>query len=117
MICKKCKTDNDNNAAFCRVCGQKLKRSKLSPWYILVSGIGIIVCLYGIFALIFCQGDYYPSRNGGWELAYYYDPLRIIRSVYRNGYQDVCFALIAIGLIIWGVAALIHKKLKSRGNK
>lgn len=103
MKCKKCNSENPENAVFCRVCGNKLEshsHSKSSYYGIcnVLFWMGLLVSSYCLISVLFPISWYEKFFDGSQHL-YYSDPFGIIRDGKKWYMQEMMPTLIVSSFV------------------
>lgn len=113
MKCKKCNSENSDNALFCRVCGEKIGNSNKGLLYGIwntLFWIGLVISLYCFISVVF-PIESYRDLFGSSHL-YCSDPFGINRDGKSYYMQEWMSALIVATLVTALLFVLRKKSLK-----
>lgn len=117
MICPNCKTDNDNTAKYCRLCGKYLKSSpppKKWTFFNILFWTSLVVSVYSFISIIYPIEhqdpgfDYYDMT----DRTYYSDFLGINTNSGLTDHEDEWLPVVVISAIIAGLSFYIKNRSK-----
>lgn len=113
MICKNCKSKNDADAKFCRICGANLKGSHNGQkrFFSVIFWFFFLIFIYSIITLIFPEHTYYYSEYENHCYHFQQDPLHIL---FHTPFYEKWIP-IAIGSFAISIFSILRvRKLKKR---
>lgn len=113
MICPNCKTENQDNALFCRVCGYKLNENSKSSFYGIFNvlfWIGLIISIYCLISVVVPIESYHQYPDGTKSL--YCSDFLGLNSDSKSYYMDEWEYTLAISTFITAILFSIRSKTK-----
>ena len=113
MKCKKCNSENPDNALFCRVCGYKLNENSKSSFYGIFNvlfWIGLIFSIYSLISVVVPIESYHQYPDGTKSL--YCSDFLGLNSDSKSYYMDEWEYTLAISTFITAILFSIRSKTK-----